>query len=325
MEEAKFQKVAIIDYWTLVRDYNRGDVVQVINTVNGDLSPFTGQVTAVHRGTGFVDVQWPWGNVRHSVEEVVRVNPMRINHFPPIVDTSYSAWDIAQSRVEDGTSIGYSYANPTNVPKERRVTARFTRNLQKLHIVAAKAWFDKCDEMEAYDRLYKDLGKHFPDGSIKQAISTVYKSAEEWGNRFSLYWAAPDRQYKATRGETGCGTYTCPHDKSPLKKSNYKRREGKSVNLLVCPSCLFVVKQNDIIGHPDHSEHMDMLAANANNDADHVLSDFLNNLGRNYGDSADEPDIMGDGVIERRFQQTAPERAEMIWPIRRDLKEARTA
>jgi hypothetical protein len=323
MEATKFQKVAIIDYWALVRDFNRGDAVQVINTTNGDLSPFTGQVTAVHRGIGFVDVEWPWGNVRHSVEEVVRVNPMRLNHFPPMTDTSYSAWDIAQSRIEDGTSVGYSYANPTDIPKERRVTARFTRNLQKLHVIAAKAWFDRCDEMEAYDRLYKDLGKHFPDTSIKQAISTVYKSAEEWGDRYALYWAAPDRQYKATRGESGCGTFNCPHDKAPLKKSNYKRRGGKSVNLLVCPSCLFVVKQSDIIGHPSHApheDHMDVMAGTANNDAEEVLSNFLKNLGASFREGD-----MGDGIVERNLQETALERANQAWPVRRDLKEAGVA
>jgi len=71
----------------------------------------------------------------------------------------------------------------------------------------------------------------------------------------ALYWASADRKYKATGDECGSSSYTCPKCKtSVLKKAVYKRRGGQSEHLLGCPSCLFLVKRADVIGHPDYVE-----------------------------------------------------------------------
>jgi len=66
----------------------------------------------------------------------------------------------------------------------------------------------------------------------------------------ALYWAAKDRQYRATRGETEAGGYTCPKCKEgQLRSCNYKRQEGVPSRLLGCPNCMFLIKPADIIGH----------------------------------------------------------------------------
>lgn len=71
----------------------------------------------------------------------------------------------------------------------------------------------------------------------------------------SLYWAAKDRRYKATRAECASGQFCCPKcgSDSTLKGAIYKRREGKSERLMACPSCLFLVKRDDIEG-PEATE-----------------------------------------------------------------------
>ena len=53
-----------IDYWKLTKGFNQGDVVQKIDVIDGDISPYVGTVTAVHKGLGVLDVQWPFGNER---------------------------------------------------------------------------------------------------------------------------------------------------------------------------------------------------------------------------------------------------------------------
>lgn len=68
----------------------------------------------------------------------------------------------------------------------------------------------------------------------------------------AIYWANVDRGYKATRGEQNSKAYTCPkckdHD-APLRRAIYKRQDGKSVKLMACPHCLFLIRINDVHGH----------------------------------------------------------------------------
>jgi len=69
----------------------------------------------------------------------------------------------------------------------------------------------------------------------------------------ALYWAAKDRQYRATSMESQGGRFTCPRCKEEtLRKAVYKRAEGVSERLLGCPRCLFLIKRSDIMGHPDY-------------------------------------------------------------------------
>jgi hypothetical protein len=75
----------------------------------------------------------------------------------------------------------------------------------------------------------------------------------------SLYWHQADRQYRATREEIESGHYNCPTCKAKgtvvaLRPAVYKRSGGVSEKLLGCPTCLFLVKKADIIGHPDYDD-----------------------------------------------------------------------
>lgn len=68
----------------------------------------------------------------------------------------------------------------------------------------------------------------------------------------ALYWGAADRRYRATKAEVATGHFTCPKCKeAALRPAVYKRRGGKSEKLLGCPSCMFLVKKSDILGHPE--------------------------------------------------------------------------
>ena len=89
-----------IDYWSLTKDFSQGDVVHKLNVSTGDLSPYVGSVTAVHRGLGVIDVQWPFGNERVFPDDIVRVNPKFLRYLPPSFDQSYSSNDIEQARKE---------------------------------------------------------------------------------------------------------------------------------------------------------------------------------------------------------------------------------
>jgi hypothetical protein len=69
----------------------------------------------------------------------------------------------------------------------------------------------------------------------------------------ALYWADKDRQYKATQGELDDKCYHCPKCGEELRKAIYKRRDGASVHLLGCGTCLFLIKKEDIIGDPEYA------------------------------------------------------------------------
>lgn len=68
--------------------------------------------------------------------------------------------------------------------------------------------------------------------------------------RKALYWGARDRQYRPTKSETENGKFCCPRcPDTHLRKAIYKRREGLSNHLLGCPSCFFLIKEEDVL-HP---------------------------------------------------------------------------
>ena len=80
-------------------------------------------------------------------------------------------------------------------------------------------------------------------------LPTVSKKAMgEMAQRVALYWHKSDRNYRSTKAESATGKFCCPKKgcTSPLRKAVYKRREGKSDHLYVCPKCLFMVKDLNI-------------------------------------------------------------------------------
>lgn len=95
-----------------------------------------------------------------------------------------------------------------------------------------------------------------PEEEHVSRVAMAFVKKALWHNeRKALYWAQKDRQYKATRSELDAGCYQCPNCPGvDLKKATYKRRDGTNIHLLGCPSCMFLIKREDIIGDPNHVE-----------------------------------------------------------------------
>lgn len=90
--------------------------------------------------------------------------------------------------------------------------------------------------------------ENVPGGVSSRRVAEAYVKK-------ALYWAAPDRHYRATREECLSGKFRCPKCKeTTLKPASYQRAGGSSEKLLGCPGCLFLIKPCDIIGHPDYAE-----------------------------------------------------------------------
>lgn len=66
----------------------------------------------------------------------------------------------------------------------------------------------------------------------------------------ALYWSSKGRQYRPCKRETGSGQYECPKcGFVGLKKAVYKKIDNEgSVKLFGCPSCLFLIRREDILG-----------------------------------------------------------------------------
>jgi hypothetical protein len=104
-----------------------------------------------------------------------------------------------------------------------------------------------------------------PGGPVERtAVQSVDRLAHAFVKR-ALYWASKDRHYRGTKAECDGGKYACPKCKAneetglrpSLRPANYKRMDGVSSKLLGCPECLFLIKQQDIVGHPDYEDHID--------------------------------------------------------------------
>ena len=236
-------RVAFIDYWSLALNFQRGDVVNTINSSNGLVEPIPGLVTAVHPGIGFVDVEYPWGNQRVSPEYLIRKNPQNIYDLPSMVDTSYRGWDMDQSHVEDGTEQGYSYAHPR---AEGSVVERLAADLddrhRKLQVAAAQCLHNGLTEIQAYVAITSASKGQAPDHEIRDSLVAVYKPRQ----KNSIYWNAPGRRYRMNAGELEDGLPNCPKCGNNLQKTHY----AKHTKLFVCPSCLFCIRPEDIDGLP---------------------------------------------------------------------------
>lgn len=68
----------------------------------------------------------------------------------------------------------------------------------------------------------------------------------------ALYWASKDRKYRATRSELASGKFISPRAPGvTLVRKPYKRRDGGSEALYICPESLFLIKDSDIMrGRP---------------------------------------------------------------------------
>lgn len=227
----------MIDYWKLTKDFAPGDSVQKFMPGDpGGLSPFVGRVTAVHRGLGAVDVQWPFGIERVLPDEVVRINPELQRYLPPTLDQTYSSYDTRHASEKLWRTI--------------EVPAGFHRELAKL-------WSRKASDLVAYDELwvrYAQLGVN--DEVIKDEVAKFYLAAsnlEELRLRHhamktAAYWAAQNRQYRVTADEVNAKKPSCPKCGTRMKKTTYKMDKGSRMRLWGCPKDLFLLKTTDLLG-----------------------------------------------------------------------------
>ena len=93
-------------------------------------------------------------------------------------------------------------------------------------------------------------GKATPPYTNSAAAKTASTTRVIQGHiKKALYWVGADRRYCMTKGEQAGGTPFCPRcdGELPLKHAIYKRLKGKSVRLLGCQQCLFLIRRDDII------------------------------------------------------------------------------
>ncbi len=230
----------MIDYWELAKDFKAGDTVQKFMPDDpGMLSPFIGRVTAVHRGLGCLDVQWPFGVERVQPDEVVRINAELQRYLPPTLDQTYEAYDTRKRASEAG--VGW---------RTVELPAGFHRDLAFL-------WSKRAGEVEAYDQLwrkYSSLGGD--DATMKDEVGKFYLVArnlvelrcQQHAKRTAAYWVAQNRQYRATSQELAARKPFCPKCGVKMRRTTYKMDKGAKHRLWACPKDLFLIKQEHVLG-----------------------------------------------------------------------------
>jgi len=234
----------MIDYWKLTRDFAQGDVVQKINVINGDLSPYAGRVTAVLRGIGCLDVQWPFGNERVFPDDVVKMNPEFIRFLPPSLDQTYMTLEIEKARKVATKSPWRNDLPPA------------------VYVDLSRYWNAKVGEVVAYDNLYRALEPNVDDAALREEVGKFYRFAHNAGslfiqqlaesqsfkNREAAYWVSQNRTYRATGDDITVGKPSCPKCGRPMRRATYKMHEGAKVKLFACPKCLFLLDPQSILG-----------------------------------------------------------------------------
>jgi hypothetical protein len=229
----------MIDYWALAREFTQGDVVQKINIIDGDLSPYVGTVTAVFKGLGVLDVQWPFGNERVFPDDVVRVSPQFIRYLPPQFDQSYVTVEIERARKEASSKSLWSKQFHPSV-----------------FVGLAKNWHKGASEVTAYDNLYRVLYPNVDDEALRSEVSKFYLFARNAGElriqghlqRTAAYWVAQNRQYRATNQDIKSGRPKCPKCSNSMRRSTYRMQEGARHKVFACPKCLYIIDPVSILG-----------------------------------------------------------------------------
>ncbi len=235
-----------IDYWKLVREFSVGDMVQRYAPGQGgySLSPFLGRVTAVHRGLGVLDVQWPYGNERMFPDDIVMVHPASSSWFPPAtLDQTYMALDTEKAREL------WASARANKLWRTIEVAPDF-------HVTLAKAWTYSPDEVAAYDLLWRKYASQTPDEIIRDEVAKFYRLGrnmaelriQQHAEKTAAYWVAQNRTYRVTQEEHDAGVPNCPKCGKLMRKTTYKMREGARIRLFACPKDLFLLKAADLLG-----------------------------------------------------------------------------
>ena len=226
----------MIDYWQLCDDFKAGASVQRYWPGHpGGLSPFVGRVTAVHKGLGMIDVQWPQGAERVSSDELVIVNPALQRYLPPSLDQQYLAADSL---------------------KERKASWRTLEVPQGFHQDLARMWSRKASEIVAYDEMWRKYANGVADLTIRDEVQKFYRVAknlldmriQQHARKTAAYWVAQNRQYRVTQGELAMGKPSCPKCSRPMRKTTYAMEEGTRQKLWACPKDLFLIHQEHMLG-----------------------------------------------------------------------------
>lgn len=234
----------MIDLWKLAQGFSIGDVVQRFAPGSGgySMSPFVGRVTAVHKGLGVVDVQFPYGNERMSPDEIIKVDPKICVWLPPEFDQSYSSYDIQKARSRQASVNGLWEGS--NLP------VGFYREL-------AKIWGQGCNEVGAYDSLWhRYASSGVSDDNIRSEIEKFYRVSSNLVDlriaqaveKTAAYWIAQNRQYRVTGEELQSRKPVCPKCGTTMRRTTYKMNEGARVRLFACPKDLFLIKTDNILG-----------------------------------------------------------------------------
>ena len=230
----------MIDLWQLAKEFQQGDVVQRFSPTFA-LSPYVGRVTAVHRGLGVLDIQWPHANERVSSDEVVRVNPRLTTFLPPEFDQSYDSYDIQRARKLWASSSPWA---GTRLPRG-------------FYTTLARSWHAGASEVAAYDEAWhKYSAQGVDDESLRAEIQRFYQVGERLRDlrisqhvaRTAAYWAAQNRQYRVTGEEVELGKPCCPKCGTVMRRTTYKMDKGARVRLFACPKDLFLLKSDAILG-----------------------------------------------------------------------------
>lgn len=89
-----------------------------------------------------------------------------------------------------------------------------------------------------------------PSGAATDARKIASRVAAHALKRRGLYWAAPDRKYRATRSEVEAGRYGCPRCGEDLCKATVRKRDGEHEKILACWGCEFLVDPADVVNDP---------------------------------------------------------------------------
>lgn len=240
-----------IDYWQLVKEFSQGDYVQKINVISGDLSPYMGRVTAVHRGIACLDVQWPFGNERVFPDDVVKVDPKFSRVLPPVLlDQTLMTVEIEKARRTASSPWKTAEFNPA------------------VYVDLARYWHNGVTSVIAYDTLYRALEPNVNDEALKNEVAKFYlfannaglmlvrqkAEAEKFENKTAAYWIAQNRTYRATGEDIQAGKPSCPKCASRMRRATYKMHEGQKAKVFACPKCLTLVDPESILG-PDGTPH----------------------------------------------------------------------
>ena len=231
----------MIDFWRAARNFQKGDTVQkwFLEPGVSALSPFVGQVLAVHRGLGFCDVQFPYGTERVSAEELIQVDPKITGILPPALDLTRTTYDTERAREKWASTSRWA---------SEKLPPTFYKDL-------SAQWGKGASEMDAYDNLWH-AHQAAADSVLKDEIQKFYRLASKLPDlrlsnhiqKTATYWVAQGRQYRVTSEEIQAKRPQCPKCGTKMKRTTYKMEKGARHRLFACPKDLFLIKSEAILG-----------------------------------------------------------------------------